>query len=95
MVWPETLSRTPWLINKSAGGPPFIGALSTRINFDQFKMAECAKYIIAHSYIYRLFNVNKKKWRPKGHFPNQPKMANYARSITRGEPERMGVDGGS
>ena len=22
MVWPETLSRTPWLINKSAGGPP-------------------------------------------------------------------------
>ena len=21
-VWPETLSRTPWLINKSAGGPP-------------------------------------------------------------------------
>ena len=35
--------------------------------------------------IYRLFNVNKKKWRPKGHFPNQPKMANYARSITRGE----------
>ena len=28
--------------------------------------------------IYRLFNVNKKKWRPMGHFPNQPKMANYA-----------------
>ena len=24
VVWPETLSRTPWLINKSAGGPPFI-----------------------------------------------------------------------
>ena len=23
VVWPETLSRTPWLINKSAGGPPF------------------------------------------------------------------------
>ena len=23
MVWPETLSRTPWLINKLAGGPPF------------------------------------------------------------------------
>ena len=23
MVWPETLSQTPWLINKSAGGPPF------------------------------------------------------------------------
>ena len=23
MVWPETLSRTPWLINKSAGGTPF------------------------------------------------------------------------
>ena len=22
MVWPETLSQTPWLINKSAGGPP-------------------------------------------------------------------------
>ena len=36
-------------------------------------------------HIYRLFNVNKKKWRPMGHFPNQPKMANYARSITRGE----------
>ena len=41
--------------------------------------------------IYRLFNVNKTKWRPKGRFPNQPKMANYARSIARGE--RMGVDG--
>ena len=23
VVWPETLSQTPWLINKSAGGPPF------------------------------------------------------------------------
>ena len=23
VVWPETLSRTPWLINKLAGGPPF------------------------------------------------------------------------
>ena len=23
MVWPETLSQTPWLINESAGGPPF------------------------------------------------------------------------
>ena len=26
MVWPETLSRTPWLINKLAGGPPFFGS---------------------------------------------------------------------
>ena len=24
VVWPETLSRTPWLINKSAGGPPYL-----------------------------------------------------------------------
>ena len=31
-------------------------------------------------YVYRLFNVNKKKWRPEGRFPNQSKMANYARS---------------
>ena len=23
VVWQETLSQTPWLINKSAGGPPF------------------------------------------------------------------------
>ena len=42
-------------------------------------------------HIYILFNVNKKKWGPKGRFPNQPKMANYARSIARGEG--MGVDG--
>ena len=25
--------------------------------------------------IYRLFNVNKKKWTPEGRFPNQGKMA--------------------
>ena len=31
--------------------------------------------------IYRLFNVNKKKWRPMGHFPNQPKMANYESNV--------------
>ena len=30
MVWPETLSRTPWLIDKLAGGPPF--TLNTKYN---------------------------------------------------------------
>ena len=29
VVWPETLSRTPWLINKSAGGPPFTQGVGT------------------------------------------------------------------
>ena len=29
VVWPETLSRTPWLINKLAGGPPFFVAVSS------------------------------------------------------------------
>ena len=29
VVWPETLSQTPWLINKSAGGPPFNICIAT------------------------------------------------------------------
>ena len=34
--------------------------------------------IVIYWYIYRLFNVNKKKWRPMGHFPNQPLLViNY------------------
>ena len=37
--------------------------------------------LLISSHIYRLFNVNKKKWRPKGRFPNQPKMANIILTI--------------
>ena len=38
VVWPETLSRTPWLINKLAGGPPFykINLLPGRVVWDGF-----------------------------------------------------------
>ena len=54
-------------------------------------LRETIDVLLRYIYIYRLFNVNKKKWRPKGRFPNQLKMANYARSIARAE--RMGVDG--
>ena len=33
VVWPETLSRIPWLINKLAGGPPFfkLAFICTRV----------------------------------------------------------------
>ena len=43
------------------------------------------------TFIYRLFN--EKKWRPTRLFPNQPRMANYARSMKKGGGG-MGVDGG-
>ena len=43
---------------------------------DWFRYSRLGRRKYVH--IYRLFNVNKKKWRPKGRFPNQPKMANYA-----------------
>ena len=48
--------------------------------------------ICIYIYIYICFNVHKKKRRPTRLFPNQPRVANYARSRKEGG-EEMGVDG--
>ena len=63
VVWPETLSQTPWLINKSAGGPPFfeifpeiICLVFHNISHDIYQFID-VKYFVFYDVIYFTMTV--------------------------------------